>query len=268
MGRTLGNSLVNLGLLDECAQGAARARLPPRGPARGGVGRRPRQRRPRPAGRLLPRLAGHARLPVLRLRPPLRLRHLPPAHRRTAPRSRCPTAGCATATRGRSPRTGDRFRVQFYGRVARVRRTRAGRLTNEWVDTQDVLATPYDTPDPRLRQRDRQHAAALGGAGRRASSTSASSTRATTSAPSRRGPESENICRVLYPNDNVLAGQELRLTQEYFFVSATLQDIIRRYKKRYQHVRRAAGPRHLRPLRRARSPSSSTTRTPPWPSPS
>jgi glycogen phosphorylase len=41
----------------------------------------------------------------------------------------------------------------------------------------------------------------------------------------------ENITRVLYPNDNVSAGKELRLKQEYFFVSASLQDIIRRYKK-------------------------------------
>ena len=42
---------------------------------------------------------------------------------------------------------------------------------------------------------------------------------------------SENISKVLYPNDNVFEGKELRLKQEYFFVSATLQDIIRRYKK-------------------------------------
>lgn len=41
---------------------------------------------------------------------------------------------------------------------------------------------------------------------------------------------SENITRVLYPNDNVFVGRELRLKQEYFLVSATLQDIIRRFK--------------------------------------
>ena len=40
----------------------------------------------------------------------------------------------------------------------------------------------------------------------------------------------ENITRVLYPNDNFFEGKELRLKQEYFLVSATLQDIIRRYK--------------------------------------
>jgi starch phosphorylase len=40
----------------------------------------------------------------------------------------------------------------------------------------------------------------------------------------------ENITRVLYPNDNVFEGRELRLKQEYFMVAATLQDILRRYK--------------------------------------
>ncbi len=41
----------------------------------------------------------------------------------------------------------------------------------------------------------------------------------------------ENITSVLYPNDNTMEGKELRLKQQYFFVSATLQDIIRRFKK-------------------------------------
>nr|CAH7756594.1 unnamed protein product [Callosobruchus chinensis] len=40
----------------------------------------------------------------------------------------------------------------------------------------------------------------------------------------------ENISRVLYPNDNVFEGKELRLKQEYFLCAATLQDIIRRFK--------------------------------------
>ncbi|PVD25614.1 hypothetical protein C0Q70_13273 [Pomacea canaliculata] len=40
----------------------------------------------------------------------------------------------------------------------------------------------------------------------------------------------ENISRVLYPNDNFFEGKELRLKQEYFLVAATLQDIIRRFK--------------------------------------
>jgi starch phosphorylase len=42
---------------------------------------------------------------------------------------------------------------------------------------------------------------------------------------------SENLSRVLYPNDDTEQGRELRLKQEYFFVSATLQDAIYRHMK-------------------------------------
>lgn len=43
--------------------------------------------------------------------------------------------------------------------------------------------------------------------------------------------ESEIISKVLYPNDNLIQGKELRLKQEYFFVCATIADILRRYTK-------------------------------------
>jgi starch phosphorylase len=45
---------------------------------------------------------------------------------------------------------------------------------------------------------------------------------------------SENISKVLYPNDQIYAGKELRLKQQYFFVSCTIQDIIRRYLHEHQ----------------------------------
>ncbi len=43
---------------------------------------------------------------------------------------------------------------------------------------------------------------------------------------------SETISKVLYPSDEIAVGKELRLKQEYFFVAATLADILRRFKKK------------------------------------
>ena len=52
--------------------------------------------------------------------------------------------------------------------------------------------------------------------------------------------KAEIITRVLYPSDSTPAGQELRLRQEYFFTSASLQDIIRRHVQQYDEVRSLA----------------------------
>ncbi|MGL5314180.1 MAG: glycogen/starch/alpha-glucan phosphorylase [Peptostreptococcaceae bacterium] len=48
----------------------------------------------------------------------------------------------------------------------------------------------------------------------------------------------EEISQVLYPNDSNYAGRLLRLKQEYFFVSAGIQDIIRKYKKNKLNIRK------------------------------
>ncbi len=46
--------------------------------------------------------------------------------------------------------------------------------------------------------------------------------------------QDETISKVLYPSEEMAEGQELRLKQQYFFVAATMQDILRRYRKNNQ----------------------------------
>jgi starch phosphorylase len=98
-----------------------------------------------------------------------------------------------------------------------------------WEGAQVVLAVPYDTPIPGFRN-DTVNTMRLW---------SAKSSKSFDLEYFNHGNYiqavldrnlAENISRVLYPNDNIFEGKELRLKQEYFLVSATLQDIIRRYK--------------------------------------
>lgn len=49
--------------------------------------------------------------------------------------------------------------------------------------------------------------------------------------------KADSLTRVLYPADSHLAGQELRLRQEYFFSSASLQDIVRRHLQNFDDIR-------------------------------
>ena len=143
------------------------------------------------------------------------------------------------------PRLGHRFRVQFYGRV-HAYTNGAGRLCHDWVDTRDVLAIPFDTPIPGYRTPTVNTLRLWGARAVQEFDLDEFNEGDYVGAIESRA-RSENICRVLYPNDNVFVGRELRLAQEYFFVSATLQDIIRRHKKRYEMHDRPLG---LRPFDR------------------
>ena len=48
----------------------------------------------------------------------------------------------------------------------------------------------------------------------------------------------KDIVNVLYPNDNKMSGKELRLKQQYFFVSASIQEAISKYKKKHNDIRK------------------------------
>jgi glycogen phosphorylase len=122
------------------------------------------------------------------------------------------------------------FPVRFYGRTE-ARTDERGQYHVEWVDTQDVWAMAYDTPIAGFRN----------GTVNTLRLWSAKSSREFDLGRFNAGEYvqavqdktvSENISKVLYPADDQSAGKELRLKQQYFFVSATLQDVVRRFKKR------------------------------------
>ncbi|MCP5469806.1 MAG: glycogen/starch/alpha-glucan phosphorylase [Chlamydiales bacterium] len=126
------------------------------------------------------------------------------------------------------------YPVQFYGTVSHYTDAH-GKLRTEWKETQEVVALPYDIPVP--------------GYGNNTVNTlrlwQAKSSRGFDFTYFNHGDYiravedialTENITRVLYPNDNIFEGQELRLKQEYLLVAATIQDIIRRYNKGHVHL--------------------------------
>ncbi|MCB9747305.1 MAG: glycogen/starch/alpha-glucan phosphorylase [Candidatus Omnitrophica bacterium] len=119
-------------------------------------------------------------------------------------------------------------KIQFYGRTQSVDNKKGG-FHVKWIDSQDVLAIPYDVPIPGFKN-DVVNTLRLW---------SARSTEDFELEYFNTGDYeqavykkilSENISKILYPNDNVISGKELRLKQEYFFTAAAIHDIIRRYK--------------------------------------
>ncbi len=121
------------------------------------------------------------------------------------------------------------FPVHFYGRVSSYQDAN-GCYRAKWVETKDVMAIPCDMLVPGYKN---NHVINMRLWAARASReldlnffSSGDYIGAVESKVS-----SETISKVLYPPDHNLAGQELRLKQQYFFVAATFQDIIRRFRK-------------------------------------
>src|SRR5271169_247530 len=123
-----------------------------------------------------------------------------------------------------SPRGNVRFTVRFGGRVE-VPESAAVSDVHRWVDTRDIHAIGFDQLTPGNRGPTVNHLRLWSG-------------RAITpfhidafnagdyAAAVREQVEAKNLSRVLYPDDSTPQGKELRLKQQYFFVSASLQDIL------------------------------------------
>ena len=127
-----------------------------------------------------------------------------------------------------SGRGGIRYRVRFGGHC-RASRDAQGRVCNEWVDTRDVWAAAYDLLIPGNRSPTVNHLRLWSG-------------RAVTpfriedfnagnyAAAVAEQIDAKNLSRVLYPDDSTPQGKELRFRQQYFCVSASLQDILAQHK--------------------------------------
>ncbi len=121
------------------------------------------------------------------------------------------------------------LRVHFYGNV-RSESGPKGKIIYHWENTQDVFAIPYDIPIPgynnntvntlRLWVARSVNEFDFGdfNAGNYIDAVEDKNI-------------SENISKVLYPNDSSVAGKILRLKQQYLFVAASIWDIFRRYNK-------------------------------------
>ena len=129
------------------------------------------------------------------------------------------------------PRPEMRTRVQFYGRSeAYIDSDGAERY--RWSDTHDVIALPYDLPIPgyengvvntlRLWKSEATDRFDLGEFNEGSYAESVSQKNA-----------AENITMVLYPNDTSENGKALRLQQQYFLASASLQDVLRAFSARH-----------------------------------
>jgi len=119
------------------------------------------------------------------------------------------------------------FEVHFGGRV--VKDEINGKACNRWLDYETVLGIPYDYPIPGYGNNTVNNLRLW-----EAKSTEDFNLTFFNNGDYMKAYESktltENITKVLYPNDNIEQGRELRFKQQYFFVACSLHDILRRFK--------------------------------------
>ena len=121
------------------------------------------------------------------------------------------------------------YNVPFYGH-SHAYHDEDGTLRFKWENTHDVLAVAYDIPIPGYKNNIVNNLRLW-----KASSSSSIDLKSFNQGQYidavRDTQLNENISRVLYPNDKIFVGQELRLKQEFFLVAASMQDILRRFRK-------------------------------------
>lgn len=122
-------------------------------------------------------------------------------------------------------------RVRFYGSTSQSVDAN-GETQVQWVNTHDVLAVPFDMPIPGFQNKTvntlRLWKASATDAFNLAEFNSGSYTEAVAAKN-----DAEQITMVLYPNDASENGKELRLKQQYFLVSASLQDVLAEWTEKH-----------------------------------
>lgn len=119
--------------------------------------------------------------------------------------------------------------VKFGGKSV-INRDEHGEQQHHWLDTHDVLAIPFDIPIPGYRN-DIVNTLRLWSAAATSEFDLEEFNAGSYADAVASKNEAENITMVLYPNDATESGKELRLRQQYFLASASLQDTLRIWTK-------------------------------------
>lgn len=125
------------------------------------------------------------------------------------------------------------YPVRFYGRVVSYQ-DENGQTRYSWVDTRDVMAMAYDTPVPGYNTETVNNLRLWSAKASRDFDLEFFNEGNYLGAVEDKY-ESETLSKVLYPSDKTYLGRALRLKQEYFFISASIQDILRRFKKTHDN---------------------------------